>query len=393
MDRRGKLNIVFICDVAQIGKSGVGDYTFLLAKACAQKGHSCALLALNDAYVEKGESSEEVLDSGMPVFRLKSIRLLKKYQSVVLKWIQKQRPSWISLQFVPYIYSLKGLPNSALIRFLKKLPAVDRHIMVHEIWIGAHQEASFKHRLLGIVQRAFMRWLFKAYKPTVTHTQCVVHFELLHAYGFKCELLPLFGNLPIKVGLNVDHFYKLMEDANVPLSKESRGDFWLFATFGRLYSKFNYLKAVESLIQASELNKKRFVLLVLGQLGETETAFKAIQHAEGRRCIRMDKLTTEELSLVVQHIDFGIATTPYALIDKSSGAASMADLGVPVLVPRDDVSFGSIRSEFFTTNPLFYKMSSDLLKQLVSLKPRACKDSLNQVSRQFLSVLQQASSS
>src|SRR6201995_2483307 len=43
-----------------------------------------------------------------------------------------------------------------------------------------------------------------------------------------------------------------------------------------------------------------------------------------------------ELSRLLQTLDFGIGTHPWALLGKSGAVAAMLDHGLPVIVPRDD---------------------------------------------------------
>jgi hypothetical protein len=50
----------------------------------------------------------------------------------------------------------------------------------------------------------------------------------------------------------------------------------------------------------------------------------------------LDEQPVEQISSVLHTADFGIATTPLALIGKSATAAAMFDHGLPVIVNRED---------------------------------------------------------
>ena len=47
------MNLLFVCTSLQPGRDGVGDYSRLLASACADAGHTCALLAINDTHARE----------------------------------------------------------------------------------------------------------------------------------------------------------------------------------------------------------------------------------------------------------------------------------------------------------------------------------------------------
>ena len=66
------MNLLFVCTSLQPGRDGVGDYSRLLASACADAGHTCALLAINDTHAREPVVHETQAERNhtFPVLRL-----------------------------------------------------------------------------------------------------------------------------------------------------------------------------------------------------------------------------------------------------------------------------------------------------------------------------------
>jgi hypothetical protein len=67
--------------------------------------------------------------------------------------------------------------------------------------------------------------------------------------------------------------------------------------------------------------------------------------------------TPEEISRLLQNLDFGIATHPWALAGKSGAVAALLDHGLPVVVPRDDWKLRRNPVPVPAIDPLMIKLS------------------------------------
>jgi hypothetical protein len=382
------LNILFICDSIAPGRSGIGDYAVLLAKACVERQHTCSLIAVNDTFLPNTDEYKEAVMHELPVLRIKSFDYLNKYQQQISQWISKQSPDWISFQFTPYVCSAKGLLSLSFLKFIKMLPASSRHIMAHEIWIAGHREATFKNKILGFLQKISMFINMRYYKPDLIHTHAQVYVQDLQRYGFKVKPLMLFGNLPIDNPLKAVDFYECMAQHSIPVTEQNRTSFWILGTFGSLYKGFEYESFLKDLFQSAKTNKKQVVLLILGNLNETETVSDHMQALYPENCFRLKGLSDLILTLVLQNLDFGIVATPYAVVQKSGSIALMTSLGTPVLVPRDDISFVGIDHYAIDNGPLVHKVDSLLWKRIHTIQRSLPKDKLPIVRDQFLRELE-----
>ena len=94
------------------GKDGVGDYTRKLACVINNNGYKAKIIAINDRRLDEEEYTGTQTDEGteIAVLRLSSklswdIRVQK-----AKAFVEAFDPGWISLQYVPFGFHIKGLP-------------------------------------------------------------------------------------------------------------------------------------------------------------------------------------------------------------------------------------------------------------------------------------------
>jgi len=145
------MKIAFLCTSAAPGRDGVGDYTRRLAHACADQGHECRLLALNDRQAVHS-STEMFAGQGMmttwPATQPWSVR-----SGSICAALEQFAPDWISWQMVSYGYHAKGILGPEIIDLAQKLRGWRSHVMLHEIWIGVARGDSWWSRYIGWRQR------------------------------------------------------------------------------------------------------------------------------------------------------------------------------------------------------------------------------------------------
>jgi len=107
---------------------------------------------------------------------------------------------------------------------------------------------------------------------------------------------------------------------------------------------------------------KRVAIVSAGRLGAGERIWQEMAAAHGARVpmLHLGEQPAARISQLFNSVDFGIATTPFALIGKSATVAAMLDHGVPVVVNRDDCRWPAPQTTDEREAALLIRMSSDL---------------------------------
>lgn len=359
--------IAFVTGCLEPGRDGVGDYTRDLAAACIASGHACSVLALNDPYVtERVEDAQSARGVTMPALRLPPNASWSERMIVASSWSRLRDAEWLSLQFVPYALNPHGLV-AGLERHLPRL-AHRRlvHVMFHELWIGAERGARLKHRAIGLLQRAAVLRLAQALAPNVVHTSNAAYAALLERAGVKALELPLCGSVPIAPDADADWLGRELAMLGVPpqfLRPRERA--WWFAMFGSIHPEWSPEPLFATLAAAARDAGRRVVIVSAGRQGPGGALWQSMttRYAPEFALCALGERSGEALSRCLQSADFGIATTPWQLIGKSATAAAMLDHGLPVIVTRDDVSFGLPGGP---SHPLLHRYGRDTAAWLTS---------------------------
>lgn len=369
------MQILFLCSSLEPMRDGVGDYALALAEECCRQGHSCSMIALHDRHIQKASEVEHVSDHfSIPSLRLPSLMPWPERISKARAFRSRFQPDWISLQFVPYGFSDKGIVKG-LSRHLLALLGGDSllHIMFHELWIGEAKGAPFKHRVIGAIQRRFICSMIKELKPDLIHTHTPVYQNMLRLEGYKASILPLFGSIAIVEPGGLEWMWQEAAAAGCHVNAQNRGAFWLGGFFGTLYSQWKPEPFFSILRNAAKIADKKVCLVAMGRLRDGEDHWNSFARKyAGDFCfLKLGVQSSERVSEFLQSLDFGIAVSPWGLLGKSSTAAAMIDHGLPVIVTRDD---------FFPTYPftadessadsLFYRCDDQLPIKLAAGLPR-----------------------
>jgi glycosyltransferase involved in cell wall biosynthesis len=151
---------------------------------------------------------------------------------------------------------------------------------------------------------------------------------------------------------------------------------------------FSYLR------EAGALNNRKIEIISIGKLGPGEQLWKQLQsqNSGAIQFLKLGQRSTNDVSAVMQASDFGLATSPWELIGKSSSVAAMLQHGLPVIVNRDDVHFRrTTDSDLF--DPLLIKMDSQLPTRIAGLSKRPAQARLPVVARDFLRLVRRPSNS
>lgn len=322
----------------------MGDYS----RRMAADGH--ALLAIHDADVQTVTAAEQEL-------RLPASAPWSERRRRAAEFIAAQRPDWVSVQFVCYALDVNGVVFRWIPR-LAELPGGRRvHLMFHEIWIGASTEYGMRDRVIGAVQRRGIRQLARRLRPAAAHTTSRVYQQQLAEIGVRVGRLPLPGNIPIST-----------DTAPVPgFPAADRARCWIGGVFGTIHPRW---QAEPWLAESCALAEKAGRRLMLVQFGEAGSGGRErwgrIEAAYRDRAefVALGPREPDEVSRILAQLDFGVATSPWALIEKSGATAAFFDHGVPVLVTRDDWQLRAGRTPAPAGDPLLFKSCAALLRAL-----------------------------
>ena len=379
------MRIVFICGSLQPSRNGVGDYTRRLGIACQQLGNEIALVALHDHWVSQWE---ETTQHGWPQLRLPAKPLDREQIIRAREWIARKEPDWVSLQFVPYTFHPKGLPWT-LAQLLRLLGgSVKWHIMFHELWIGESVGYGLRDRSIGFLQKLLVRRLLHQLRPSAVHTSNPVYGELLRRNGIVASELPLFGNVPLAT-CDREWFRQAMRDHAIAKDQSSRDTFWFGAIFGSIHPQWSARPWLDELCSAASQSGRRLVLLQMGHTPNSgRMVWEKIRTDFAGKCdfVSFGGQPPDRISTLLQMLDFGISTSPGALVGKSGTVATMLEHGLPVLVTRNDWQPRGWKINRSHGDPLVVFAQPNTKIDLLALiqSRRSPQNLLNKVAEQFL---------
>lgn len=382
------MRIVFCVADLEPGRDGVGDYARTLAAECASRGHHCMLLALNDRHIA-AQVYQAQSEGGATLETLRLPSLLPWSQRAILarQWLDSERPDWVSLQFVAYGFHPKGLIGRIGGHLAHIVDGWPLHLMLHELWLGMQQRGvSWKHRLVGNLQRRAILSLIESLRPSVIHTSNVTYATLLQRLNVEAGVLPLFGNIPITECSDPDWLGSEIAKLGVPADRARSREIWRFGVFGSVHPTWSPEPLLTLLADAAE--GRDMIVASIGRIGTGEAVWQSMRARYGGpfSFVSLGERTVEEVSAFLQSVDFGIATTPWQLIGKSGSTAAMLDHGLPVIVARDDQDFG-ISPSSVVEHPLLYRMDADLPQWLTRICRQPSRSRLPEVAVRFLDEL------
>jgi hypothetical protein len=356
------MKILFLADSIQPGESGVGDYSLQL---CA------SLQALQvDAVVDC---------IGAPNSSLRAS---------LAERVRQAQPDWVSIQFVPYAYAHRGLVGRDTLPWRHLRGRIGTHLMFHELWIGAHLEASLRDRAMGALQRKGIQSFVSRLRPGVVHCTNRLYSAMLQRVGIQNDVLPLFGNIPV-TPVGPDPYAEVLARLN---HGAKRSGTIVAALFGSIYPSENLFTAMKWLQDRSLRQGKRLLLVSLGHSPLAETTFQALgagfPESSKPSFLVKGRLNAIALSPWIRSADCALATTPFNIIEKSGSAVAFVEHGVPVIVMDAGADVRGVALPRQDLSPEFWLFGDKRLEALNGLPPRREPlPRLLQVARQFMADL------
>lgn len=353
------MRLLIVLDTITAGVSGVADYALLLGQAI--------------------QSNSNVDVTFHPLGHKQS------RERELLQRVQELKPDWVSFHFVPYAYATRGFVTGLTLPWSQLRGLIGTHIYFHELWIGAHQGASLRHRLSGLIQRRGIHQLMQNLQPTVVHTSNHLYSAMLHNDGIQSRVLPLFSTIPTIRNVS-DPYLETLQSFSPGTSRDE----WVVAIFfGAIYPCINLLPALQWLHKRCDQQRKRLLVV---SLGHSPTAKKVFSHMSSQfpeenppLFLVKGRMESKLLSLWLTNADCGLATTPYNIIAKSASAISLSEHGLPVLVVDPGAPVRCLPYHQPDLAPEFWLFGDRRLEGFPCLPPRRKQSPLiTRVVHQFL---------
>lgn len=235
---------------------------------------------------------------------------------------------WIGLHFVCYAWARHGILTGDDIKDIAQICQGRRTVMFfHELWIGESKSEPLKNRIIGAIQRHRIKSLLREICPAHIFTHTPAYQQILALEGVEASVIRLAGNLPASTATEIDYARSFLAGYNV-----GSGD-PVAVVFGTIHSEWNPLPALQDWSRG-----RRPVLLTIGRHGPAGDALLKKYQSEipELRIISIGEQPAERIAGLLQTADFGLATSPWALIGKSGTAAAFLEAGLPVVVTRND---------------------------------------------------------
>jgi hypothetical protein len=376
-----------ICSYLAPGQDGVGDYTRGLARNLEECGHSCLLISLNEAESAGRDSGPEPFDQ---ILRLSNSASWQDRIEQAAEAVHSFKADWISLQFVCYGLHPKGL----VFGLARKLAAISTtarwQIMLHELWIGESQEYGMKDRVVGFLQKLGVLQVLRRIAPSVVHTSNPTYVELLERNGVSARELPLPGNIPIATGY-IPTREEFLGNRMSQAGTDGAQDCWIAGVFGTIHPQWCAGEWLDSLCRAAKERRCRLMMVHFGRSsGPGLALWNRLARDYADRCHFTDlgEMPSEKISAALQALDFGIATSPWALIGKSGSTAAMLEHGIPVAVTRNDWQFRRGVTPEPSPHPLLFPFGEPFLRRLTTGFVKSSPQSRwPEVTKEFLSSL------
>jgi hypothetical protein len=231
--------------------------------------------------------------------------------------------------------------------------------MLHELWLGENLGASVAERVLGAAQRQLLKRALRGWAADATHTSNPTYQALLARAGVHAEILRLPGNIPL-VPLARDVARELLlRRCGLP------GERVLVAgVFGAVHPEWTESARVDALAAACEARDLGLALVHLGRAGARgDAAWGELHQRHGSRArfTALGELPAAAVSAVLQGLDLGLATTPWALVGKSGAVAAMLEHGLPVVATRMDYSLRCGRTPEPAADPGLHRFDERFL--------------------------------
>ena len=320
------MKVLFICSSLEPTQDGVGDYTRMLAACLNENTFETSIIAINDRRLkdDNWKGKQIANNSHVEVLRLSSKLSWKEKLKQSATFIKAFNPEWISLQFVPFGYQIKGLPFNLGTKLKRLSNNVHWHVMFHELSVNKNE--SFKFRIWSYLQEQIMKSLMQSLKPALITTNTEVYKYSLKKLGISSSVLPLFSNIEIK---KTDETYKNQIALYLPGERSSYFIGTLFGNFS--YKSWNLTSLLDKL--QNQFPDKKKLIVSIGKMSSGKAYWEKLTNKYPS--INFLTLGMQDATFLSHwfsfNTDFGILATLPELSGKSGSFMAFKEHGVPVV--------------------------------------------------------------
>lgn len=350
------MKILFICGSIEPGRDGVGDYTRKLAGEIIKTGSSVSIIALNDRYIkqDKWEGRQSDNNESITVLRLSHSTGWKFRTLLAQKFINAFNPEWVSLQYVPYAFNIKGIPIH-LPKVLRNIAKERKwHIMFHEMWIGVSPFAALKHKFYGSIQRYITLRMIKMLKPRLLTTTNLLYQLVMQKSNINVSILPLMSNIS-KQEKDAGFLSQIEEKYSIDFTSNR---FFIIGIFGTLYPDAKISLTVPQFIRHNNTEKNN-VVIAFGK-NNNPLELKALRNnLNGTvKLIELGELSSVQISSLLSVLNVAVLCTPEEYIGKSGAFAAFKLHEVRVITPAS-LAVPAYREEIEKYNALLNEKSAE----------------------------------
>lgn len=365
--------IAILCGSLEQGKDGVGDYSLRLAGELSLRGFSIHVIALHDRHVKSLSKYQiNVSNQKLDCLRIPSTLDWNEKAIQLEKYNAEFKFELVSIQFVPYAFNDKGLPFKLADCLKKGFGISTFHIMFHELWLGIEINPPLKYRLYGAAQKNIIRNLLRTLNIRHVSANSTVYVNQLRKIGVKAEKLPLFSNI------------SFAKDSNLV----RHPDELRCIIFGYISPSAPFRQFFIELKDHANKNGLKAIVLFAGKNGNESKLWQAVLDELEMSYENLGFLSETELSKCMQEVDFGIATTPIELYEKSGALCAMETHGLPVVNVAKETMWGKKLLVDFNLPDWLHKFEKGNLENFFNpLKAPLPGDRLPMVTDKLLSQL------
>jgi hypothetical protein len=327
--------IAIVCSSIEIGKDGIGDYSRKLA-SCFISKYQVILVGIHDFGVES--FIQHNLEDGIMLLRYpRSISWNAKTDDLSIR-LKQWSIKWISFQFNVFGFDSKGLIYKSLFPLIKLLKPYPIHLVMHELWIGEHQDAPLKHRYWGKIMKVLIYVFLKKVQPKAILVSCEINKFHLSKLGFHSSVIPVFSNIPF---VKVSETEKSIRfETTFPELKHIQFNTLVIGMFGIIHPNWNVQKSISQAIKLSHTYNKKLAFLFIGNVAnEAIESIKNELVGQEVYFFSTGLIEAESVSQYLSLCNYAFSSNTSIMMGKSGTVAAFLQHGVPVVI---DPEFGNV---------------------------------------------------
>ena len=315
------MNIVFVFSCLNPGKDGVGDYTTKLATQLTREGHVCLLVSANGRIRTTMKTQHSHDGITLKVLQMSAYDSWSTRFRFLKAELEEFRPDVVSLQFVPYGFSLKGVPIVFVLHFRRLVRGIPLHLMFHELAVGADASRWVQRQIIRRIQNRLIRRLLAMPSLVCASTHLPFYYQQLEKWTKFLYPLPLFANInPVP--------RTIKDDAGIE-------DFFI-VMFGQVRANTEVFSELTKIVSFYANQSVRVTLTIIGsnreELKKSSDFYSAV---EGVGRVESEyNLSEGQVAAKLSEAQLALTPVPRHALGKSGSVAAFLSAGVPVLAPH-----------------------------------------------------------